>query len=236
MVRDPVQWGSLVVIVFGGLSVALMGIAAQVTPPNVGVSDGAPQATKVTPGILDQYVGFYVRGANRVYTIARDGDHLLLHRPERGPGVPALELAAKDERTFVYARGNNWIPLASITFVADASGQIAGLILEFLPAYGTSMVVHMPRIDAAAAATIRDNNAQRARSQTPMPGSDVAVRRLIGGILADNPNYEEMSASYAEIVRKESFITRLIYTKRGPVRSIEFRHVDPTGGDVYEVR
>ncbi|HEX8784446.1 MAG TPA: hypothetical protein VF764_13805, partial [Steroidobacteraceae bacterium] len=72
--------------------------------------------------------------------------------------------------------------------------------------------------------------------QTPMPGSDAAVRRLIEGILADKPKYEEMSPFYAEVVRKEGFITRLIYTKRGPVRSIEFRHVDRNGGDVYEVR
>lgn len=86
----------LVVVMFECVSVALLTVAAQVTPPNVGSSEGEPQPPSVTTEILDQYVGSYLRGSNIIYQITRDGDHLLL----RLPGYPPLPLVAKDEKTF----------------------------------------------------------------------------------------------------------------------------------------
>jgi hypothetical protein len=115
----------------------------------------------------------------------------------------------------------------------DASGQTTGLLLNY--EFENPFSVPLARIDPSTAQAIKANNELRARSQTPAPGSDAALRRLIDGILAGKPKYDEMAPWYAELVRQASPLTRAIYAKRGAVRSIEFRHVDHYGGDVYEV-
>lgn len=229
MVRDPAKWGSLLALMFGSVSVALLAVAAQVTPPNVNSSDSEQRGVALPPDVLDQYVGFYVRRANGVITITRDGDHLLWN--ESRFNVPPLELVADAESHFVDKE--KIIP--PFSFVQNASGRTIGLVQHY-QLFGTSFSVPMPRIDASTADAIKANNELRSRSQTPMPGSERALGRLIDGILAGKPNYDEMTPWYAELVREASPITRSFYGKMGPVRSIEFRHVDRIGGDVYQVR
>jgi bla regulator protein BlaR1 len=231
MVRDPAKWGSLIAVMFGGLSLALMAVAAQVIPPNVGSSDSERQTVDLAPEILDRYVGFYLRGANLVFAITREGDHLQL-RPPWLANVPPLELATKDENNF----GEKESGAFPLSFVHDASRQVTGLAMHYGPTFGISFSVSIPRIDASTANAIKENNDFRAKGQTPMPGSEEALRRLIDGILADNPPYREMTPWYAEVVREGGKMTRVLYAKRGAVRSIEFSHVSEHGADVYHVR
>lgn len=231
MVRDPVKWGSLVVLMFGCMSAGLLAIAAQVTPPNVGSSDSEPQTLALTQETLDEYVGFYLRGANLVFAITRDGTHLQLHPPWLA-NVPPLELVTKDGKNFVEKEGNS-IP---ISFAQDASGRVTGLVMHYGPFFGISFLVSIPRIDEATANAVKENNNLRFRSQTPMPGSDVALRRLIAGIGTDDLPYDAMTPWYAALVREGGKVTRVLYKNRGAVRSIEFHHVSETGADVYHVR
>jgi beta-lactamase regulating signal transducer with metallopeptidase domain len=225
MVRDPAKWGSLATVVFGSLALALVAVAAQVTPPNFGSPDGP---IILTPDVLDQYVGFYLRGANAIYTVTRDGEHLML----QADTYPPAEIAADTDMNFTFT---GWSGGPRLTFVHGASGETTGLI-EHDYILEVSFSIPMPRIDASTAQAIKANNEARAQSQTPSSGSDVALRHLIDGILAAKPNYDEMTPWYAKLVRDASSVTRAIYAKRGAVRSIEFRHVDQNGGDVYEVR
>jgi bla regulator protein blaR1 len=231
MVSDPVRWASLVVLVFGCASAALLAIAAQVTPPNVGSFDGEQQIIALTPETLDEYVGFYLRGENLIFVVTRDGAHLQLQPPWLAQ-VPPVELVTKDGKDFVDKEGS----YAPISFVRDSSGRVIGLVMRYGPRFGISFSVPMTRIDAATANAIEENNDLRFRSQTPMPGSDEALRRLIDGILTDNLPYDRMTPWYAAIVREGGKVTRVLYQKRGAVRSIEFHHVTKTGADVYHVR
>jgi len=231
MVRDPAKWGSLVVLMFGCVSAALLAIAAQVTPPNVGSSDSEQQTVALAPETLDEYVGFYLRGANLIFAVTRDGAHLQLHLPW-WPQAPPLELATKDGKEFVDKERNS-VPLS---FVQDSSGRVIGLVMHYGPLFGISFSVPMTRVDAATASAIKENNDLRFRSQTPMPGSDEALRRLIDGILTDNLPYDTMTPWYAALVREGGKVTRVLYGKRGAVRSIEFHHVSDNGADVYHVR
>src|SRR5215831_19130911 len=81
MVRDPAQWGSLATMAFGSLALVLVAVTSQVTPPNIGNIAGRDQGSLIlTPAVLDRYVGFYLRGANWVYAVTRDGARLLLQR------------------------------------------------------------------------------------------------------------------------------------------------------------
>jgi hypothetical protein len=233
MIRDPAKWGSLVVLMFGCVSAALLAVATQVTPPNVGSSESEQQTVALTPEMLDEYVGFYLRGANLIFAVTRDGNHLLL-RPPWLPYAyaPPVELATKDGKKFVDKEGN-FVPLS---FVRDASGRVTGLVMHYGPIFGISFSVPVTRIDAATANAVTENNDLRARSQTPMPGSEEALRRLIDGLLTDNLPYDAMTPWYAALVREGGKVTRVLYSKRGAVRSIEFYRVSETGADVYHVR
>lgn len=232
MVRDPAKWDSLAVLMFGCVSAVLLAISVQVTPPNVGSYDNSePQALAPAPGTLDEYVGFYLRGANLIFAVTRDGAHLQLQDPWH-PRGPARELATKDGTQFV-AKECGCPPFS---FVQDSSGRVRGMVMHYGPIFGTSFSVPLTRVDAATASSIKENDDLRFRSQTPMPGSDVALRRLIDGILTDNLPYDAMTPWYAALAREGGKVTRLVYRKRGAVRSIEFHHVSETGADVYQVR
>ena len=223
MVRDPARWGSVATVVFGCLALALVAVAAQVTPPNVSHSAGSEsQAVSMAPEVLDLYVGFYVRGANTVFAITRDGSRLLL----RVPGYDPMEFAVDSDMNFQASGGG-----PPCTFVRDAQGQITALV----PHYGTTFSYPMPRIDASAAQTIMANNDVKARSQIPTPGSEAALRRLVDSVRAGKPNYDEMASWFAELVKRTMSFNE-VYARWGAVQSIKFSHVDVNGGDVYVVR
>jgi bla regulator protein blaR1 len=225
MVRDPADWG-WVAGLFGTLAAALVAVAAQVAPPNVASADRERGPLHLTAAVLDQYVGSYLRGANIIFSVTRDGERLLLEAWAH----PPVEVYADTDMNFTLRTGG-----PRFSFMHAASGQATELIAHY-DIGGISFSVPIPRIDASTARAIKANNEARAQSQTPAPGSDVALRHLVDGIFKGKPNYDQMAPWYAELVREGSPATRLIYGKRGAVRSIEFRHVDQNGGDVYEVR
>ena len=220
MVRDPAKWWSLATVASGFLALTLVAVASQIAPPNVGNLAGSDQGSLIlTPGVLDRYVGFYVRG-HTVFTITRNGTRLLI----QGPDFDYEELIPDSQMNFVREHGG--IPL---TFVRDAQGQTTGL-LENWGGFSAPYV----RVDASAAERILANNDAKYRSQAPTPGTAAALLRLIEGLRADKPNYDEMAPWFAELVRQTRPLNRP-YTRMGAVQSIEFRGVNLSGGDVYEV-
>jgi bla regulator protein BlaR1 len=222
MVSSPARWGTVAAVIFGGVALALAAIAAQVTPPNFGSADTEQQPVVLTPAELDQYVGFYLRGANWVFRITRDGARLLLHIP----GYDPVEFVADSRMNFLHAGGG-----PPTTFVRDAHGQITALVQHF----GTTFSIPFPRIDASAARTIMASNDLKARSQTPAPGSEAALRRLIDEVRADKLNRDEVASWFAELTRQTRAFNE-VYARWGAVQSIRFSHVDVNGGDVYDVR
>src|ERR1700724_519084 len=172
MVRDPAKWGSVATVLFGSLALALVTVAAQVTPPNVSNSPGSEQQPLVVaPAVLDRYVGFYVRGGHMVLAMTREGPHLFAHVM----GFPPDELFADSETEF-------WSKLGpQAAFVLDEQGQVTGFREHSeRPRYAYIW----PRVDAAVARQIMAEVKARIRSQTPTPGSEAALRRMIDGVRA----------------------------------------------------
>jgi len=168
-------------------------------------------------------VGFYVRGANMVVAITREGTRLRI----QPPGYPPEDLVPDSYMNFVSA-----LPPLPITFIQDAQGETTGFLLQ----YGAFSIPHT-RIDASVARKILANNDARYRSQTPAPGTAAMMRRVIDGLHADKPNYEEMVPWFAELARRAQGLSfNKPYVQMGAVQSIEFRGVEFGGGDVYEVR
>jgi beta-lactamase regulating signal transducer with metallopeptidase domain len=214
IVSNPAKWGAVAAVMLASLALALVAIASQVTPPNF---DQRPVI--LTSAELDPYVGFYLRGTSVLLSITRDDERLLM----RFPGEEPLEFVAESQGIFEVG-GGRW------TFVHDAQGQITALVFHF----GNAFSYPLPRIDASTAQTIMAHNELRARSQTPTPGGEPALRRLLDGLRTHKPNYDEMAPWFADLVKATAAFNE-VYARWGAVQSITFSHVDVSGGDVYDV-
>src|SRR4029077_8708840 len=122
MVSRPAKWGAVAALMFGCLALALVAVAAQVTPPNFGSPDTKHGPVVLTPAELDEYVGSYLRGANIVFAITRDGDRLRI----QVPGFDPLAFVADSQMNFVCEAGG-----FTGQFVRDAQGRTTSLILHF---------------------------------------------------------------------------------------------------------
>jgi bla regulator protein blaR1 len=224
MVRDPAKWWSLATVASGFLAFALVAVASQIAPPNVGNLAGSEQGSLIlSPAVLDRYVGFYVRGGHTVFTVTRNGTRLLIKSPYFDE-----ELVPDSQMKFVLGAG-------SLSFVSDAQGETTALMVNWGDrASENAFSVPYMRVDAPAAQTILANNEAKYRSQAPSPGTAAVLRRVLGELRADKPNYDEMAPWFAELARQARPMNRP-YTRMGAVRSIEFRGVSLSGGDVYEV-
>jgi bla regulator protein blaR1 len=214
--REP-KSGPVATVLLSALALSLVAVASQVTPPGAGGDD---EPVMLTPAALEQYVGFYVRGAHVVHTVTRDGTRLFMEIPDYD--YDRTELVADSPPSFTAAG-------ISITFVRDAQGQVTGLVQ-----YNGDAPVPMPRVDGPTARAIMVSNDAKYKSQTSTPGSDVALRRLIAGVLAGKPDYDQMAPWYAGLAKQTVHLNRR-FTRMGAVQSIAFRGVNTLGDDVYEV-
>jgi thiol-disulfide isomerase/thioredoxin len=91
------------------------------------------------------------------------------------------------------------------------------------------------KIDLVRSRTLQNSNNHATAaylSQTPTPGSEAALRRLIAGIVSGQPNYHEMSPA----TRQQLLPLQAGIAARGAVQSVKFRGVGNTGEDKYDVK
>jgi bla regulator protein blaR1 len=228
MVRDPVRWGAAATVMFGCLALALVAVAAQITPPNVSHSAGSEsQAVSVAPEVLERYVGFYVRGGHMVLVITREGSKLLAQLEN----LPTVALNADSETDFRISVDTR----DQYTFVLDEQGQATGAIEHMdRPKFSYTW----PRVDTVTAQQILANNKVKFQSQTPTPGSEPALRRLIDAVRMGKCDEHEVAPWFAKLCEETQADVHWgqIYASWGAVQSIEFIRVDYSGGDVYSVR
>jgi hypothetical protein len=157
-----------------------------------------------------------------VLTITRNGQQLNAQLT----GQPALPIYPRSNTEFFYKDVN-----AQISFITQADGQTASLIL-----HQGGANLPMKRIDAAAAQRIASFTAERLKSQSENPGSEAALRRLIDGLIAGHPNYDEMSPVLAEATRRQLPKLQSSLAQLGAVQSVQFLGVGPQGEDVFIVK
>lgn len=180
----------------------------------------------VDPSILGRYVGAYhvQMGPNMLVTL--DGDQLSTKLGNQPP-VPIFA----QSKTLFFAK----VVDAQIEFAKlDAQGVPGELILHQngrdIPANRLSEAEFKRIADAAAAA------AKRFKDQTPAPGSEDALRRLIEEIRTGRPNYDRMSPELAEATRRQLPRLRSEIAQLGNLQSISFKGVGPGGADIYDVK
>jgi beta-lactamase regulating signal transducer with metallopeptidase domain len=230
MIRKPAKWRRLGAATLASISVALTALAAQVSPPNADtpVQQSAESARKERTEIrlpaqtLDRYVGTYQIGDGYLFKVRRDETRLLAQIT----GQPEFEIFPESETRFFWK-----VVDAQVEFAADGNGPATAATLT-----QNGVKPTWPRVDAAGAADIESALAARVQAQTAAPGSEQRMRGLVDGIASGNPPYADMSPELADLTRQQLAHLRNAVNTLGPVQSVEFRGVSPTGWDMYEVR
>jgi DNA-binding transcriptional MerR regulator len=176
--------------------------------------------------VLDSYAGVYQRGEYAVTTIWRDGQKLFIDAPIPG-SLGAVALHPTSETEFYPTHGAGYF---QYTFLRDPQGAVSGVQMRVQGVEITS-----PRIDATTAEQLKAKLSERIQSQKTLAGSEAALRRLVEGIQAGNPPYEEMSSQLAQLVRMQLPLLQPVASYLGAIQSIEFRGVGSEGWDQYDV-
>jgi hypothetical protein len=187
------------------------------------------QSTEADTRLLDSYVGWYQLAPNRVLTVTRDGDRMVVQET----GRPKFVVTAHGADAF----SSNHDDL--VIFLRDDQAKVTQVLLQE-PMSGARLA---PRVAVAKAKMIEEEFARRIaevpdrfRDQTPLPGSKEAILRGIADMQRGAPNYDRMSAPLAAKVRREVSQTQSMFKALGAVESIFFRGVGPGGYDIYGVK
>jgi CubicO group peptidase (beta-lactamase class C family) len=176
--------------------------------------------------VLRRYVGAYEMSPGTAMLITLDNNQLVSKLGNQ-PAVPIFPLA--ETRFFPK------VVDAELEFSGrDAQGRATHLTLH---QNGRDMVAK--RLDDAEFKRLADADAElqkRVKAQTPAPGSEAAVRRLIEELRSGQPNYDLMSPGLATATRQQLPQLQSSVQERGAVRSITFKGVGPAGADIYEIQ
>jgi len=179
---------------------------------------------KVAPEVLSRYVGIYAMSPTVNMTITLVDGQLVSQMTGQGK----VGLSPESDTTFT-PQGIN----AGIDFPKDEKGPASQLIL-----HQNGRDVTMKRLDDAAAKKVADAAAafdKRYKDQTPAPGSEAAVRRMIAELQAGTPNYDLMSPGLADATRHQLTGIQSMLNGMGPLQSVIFKGVGPGGADIYQV-
>ena len=179
-----------------------------------------PKAVAIPAKTLDRYVGAYQLNPASIMQVDRDGDRLRTRMTRQGP----VMVYATGEHSF-YGKTVD----ATLDFQLDDKGQATGLLL-----HQGGHVTRLKRIDVAQAVRQQAAIAKRFADQTALPGSEAAMRRVIGEIAAGQPDYAKMGDGLAQATRAQLPGLQGQFAKLGALQALTFRGVGPGGADIYE--
>jgi DNA-binding transcriptional MerR regulator len=195
-------------------------MSEQATDPSVAAANRP--AAAVPEEILERYVGTYLFGEYSLLTVACHEGALVAQMAGWPPGMLTAESNTEFRSSLSQMR---------YTFQTNTDHVVTGVNLQ-----SGGGEITASRIDAAMAADIKTRLAARIAGNTPAPGSDAALRRLIESLMNGTPNYDEMAAGFATTLRKQLTQMQMIARYLGAILSIEFKGVGKQGWDSYEVR
>ncbi|WP_445144952.1 M56 family metallopeptidase [Dyella sp. Tek66A03] len=221
MLLKPKKWARAWAVGLACLSLGVVAVAAQVTPPDAN-QKSAEKAVTLSPGVLDGYAGYYKVSDLSVITITRNADHLVLRMNGQVALKGPVDLYPRNNREFFVPSMN-----ASVDFLQNVEGVTKALVGSI----EGHVAVRANRVDEAVATHINKALANRIADQKPFPGSEKALQLL----LSDPEDIKGLSPELAQI-RKEQKPDRQKYLDRlGPVQSYKFGGVTDFGWDRYVV-
>lgn len=66
-------------------------------------------------------------------------------------------------------------------------------------------------------------------------GTEAALRTLVAGLASGSPNYDKLSAPFAEVVRRDLPMTHRLFGSMGELKSMTFRGRGAMGDDLYDL-
>jgi len=238
MMTLPQSWRRASMLAPLALSIALVAVAAEVSPPNtsevatqpgpVGAAKSSPppQLAKVDPAIYDRYAGHYKMPGNEyaVLKVWRDGTRMMSQMTAQ----PPIELYPSSTTEFFV---DPKLVDARITFVTEGSATSSSLVL-----HQGGMDIPAPRIDDVTARQLADALALKIQANQPNPGSEAALRQLLHDLAAGTPNYDTMGAALAQATRTQLPRLKTSLQLVGKLESLSFVSAGTAGADVYRAK
>ncbi|MGA2196291.1 MAG: serine hydrolase [Bryobacteraceae bacterium] len=188
--------------------------------------DTARKEITLDPQTLSRYVGAYQMGnGNGPVMLVTLENNQLFTKLGAQQAIPIFP----ESKTMFFPKVVN----AEIEFAKDdRQGKPTELILH---QSGRDMPAE--RLDDAKAKLLLDAAAafqKRFKDQTPAPGGEAALRKMVEDLGSGKPNYEAVSPGLAngpQLAQIQSMMSKL-----GPLQSLVFKGVGPGGADIYSVR
>ena len=164
-------------------------------------------------------------------------------------GGPAMLVTLENNQLFSKLGNQNAIPIFAesetmfFPKVVDAELEFTKNDAQGRP---TEMILHQngrdqtaKRVDDAEFKRIADGAAaaaKRFKEQKAMPGSDVALRKMIDDLRNGKPDYDHMSAGLATATRQQLPQLQPMISQMGALQSLTFTGVGPGGADIYTAK
>lgn len=187
---------------------------------------GPVEAIAVTSDTLRKYTGVYAMGGTATMTVTLSGERLVTQITGQGKAALSAESA-----TVFHPDGID----ATVEFASeDPNGPATKLTLHQngreITARRLSPEEEKKALEAAAAFE------KRFKDQTAAPGSEAAVRRMIGELQAGKPDYDLMSPGLGDATRQQLPQLQSMIAALGALQSVTFKGVGPGGADIYQAK
>jgi CubicO group peptidase (beta-lactamase class C family) len=210
----------------GGAPAQITGILARVAHGENVTLLSERKEIALAPQALDRYAGTYQLEPRNNMVVTVNGGRL----SGKLGNQAALPFFPESETRF-FARAVD----AQIEFSGGgADGKPTQLIL-----HQSGRSTRARRLDDAEVQRIADLEAEianRFKDQTPQPGSEAALRRVLEELRTGQPNYDAMSAEAAATTRQQLAVLQEIVKQSGPIQSMTLSSVAPAGADIYHVK
>jgi bla regulator protein blaR1 len=223
MMSKPVRWWQVYSTALGCLSLTLVAVAAQVSPPNAASAVAVAPEIALDVATLERFVGHYKLGDAQILKVTRTGTQLSAQLT----GQPSVEIYPETANRFFYK-----VVKASLEFQGEPGSPATATVLR-----QNGNTVTMPRIDATTAAQLESTLAARVHINQPTPGTEAAVRQMVARQQAgQEPDYDVMTPELARVAREQNPKAKSYFDSLGRVESITFQGVGQQGADAYVVK
>jgi hypothetical protein len=171
---------------------------------------------------FDKFVGYYfLAGTYTVIHISRQDDHFLL-QPNLAPAAVDIY---PDSPTEFFLK----VAPAQVSFNLAQGGQVTGLVM-----HEGGLLEPLERISAHRAQEVQAELQEKIKQDKPSLGTEAAARKLIEAQEAGQMDYQKMAPNLAALARLQQPLMQRLFQTLGPLKSLEFRRVAPSGLDVYD--
>jgi hypothetical protein len=144
-------------------------------------------------------------------------------------GQPRLEIFPKGDREFFLK-----VVDAQLTFEVGADGKASQVTLHQNGMDHTA--ARLSEDEAKRAAESQAAAAKRFQDQKQDPRTEAVLRRLVEELRRGQPDYDQMSPSFADVTRQQLPQIQGALQQLGAMQSVTFKGVGPGGADIYEAK